>query len=103
MYGTAEKHSPSKLEEACSRALSYSRTSSYKSIKNLLVATKEDSDPVFQNSDSISSIAVLKITAHNHTHENIPYNPTHGSPQMLLQRPLIKALLHGLFVFSYMP
>lgn len=48
-------------------------------------------------------IAVLKITAYNHTHENIPYNPTHGSPQMLLQRPLIKALLHGLFVFSYMP
>ena len=52
---------------------------------------------------SVVTIAVLKITAHNHTHENIPYNPTHGSPQMLLQRPLIKALLHGLFVFSYMP
>ena len=52
---------------------------------------------------NILSIAVLKITAHNHTHENTPYNPTHGSPQMLLQRLLIKVLLHELFVFSYMP
>lgn len=51
----AEKHSPSKLEEACSRALLYSRTPSYKSIKNLLAAMKEDSDPVSQNPDSISS------------------------------------------------
>ena len=51
----AEKHSPSKLEEACSRVLLYSRTPSYKSIKNLLAAMKEDSDPVSQNPDSISS------------------------------------------------
>lgn len=51
----AEKHSPSKLEEACLRALLYSRTPSYKSIKNLLAAMKEDSDPVSQNPDSISS------------------------------------------------
>ena len=51
----AEKHSPSKLEEACSRALLYSRTPSYKSIKNLLAAMKEAFDPVSQNPDSISS------------------------------------------------
>ena len=51
----AEKHSPSKLEEACSRALLYPSTPSYKSIKNLLAAMKEDSDPVSQNPDSISS------------------------------------------------
>ena len=51
----AEKHSPSKLEDACSRALLYSRTPSYKSLKNFLAARKEDSDPAFQNLDSISS------------------------------------------------
>ena len=51
----AEKHSPAKLEEACNRALLYSRTPSYKSIKNLLAAMKEDSQSVSQNSDSISS------------------------------------------------
>lgn len=33
----------------------HSRTPSYKSIKNLLAAMKEDSDPVSQNPDSISS------------------------------------------------
>ena len=37
------------------QALLYSRTPSYKSIKNLLAAMKEDSDPVSQNPDSISS------------------------------------------------
>ena len=51
----AEKHSPAKLEEACNRALLYSRTPSYKSIKNLLAAMKEDPQSVSQNSDSISS------------------------------------------------
>ena len=49
----AEKHSPAKLEEACNRALLYSRTPSYKSIKNLLAAMKEDPQSVSQNSDSI--------------------------------------------------
>ena len=38
----AEKYSPVKLEEACNKALLYSRTPSYKSIKNLLAAMKED-------------------------------------------------------------
>lgn len=47
----SEKHSHSKLEESCSRALLYSKTPSYKSIKNLLAAMKKDSDPVSQNPD----------------------------------------------------
>ena len=51
----AEKHSPAKLEEACNRALLYSRTPSYKSIKNLLAAVKEDSQYVSQNPESSSS------------------------------------------------
>ena len=58
----AEKHSPSKLEEACSRVLLYSRTPSYKSIKNLLAAMKEDSDPVSQNPDSIPEHPVIKVS-----------------------------------------
>jgi hypothetical protein len=38
----AEKHSPAKLEQACAKALSYSGKPSYKSIKNLLVAIKDN-------------------------------------------------------------
>ncbi len=37
----AEKHSPAKLEQACTKALTYSRKPSYKSINNLLAAMKE--------------------------------------------------------------
>ena len=37
----AEKHSPEKLEQVCAKALSYSAKPSYKSIKNLLIATKD--------------------------------------------------------------
>ena len=51
----AEKHSPSKLEEACKRALLYSRTPSYKSIKNLLAAMKENPESASQDSDQLSS------------------------------------------------
>ena len=50
----AEKHSRAKLEEACNRALLYSSTPSYKSIKNLLAAMKEDSQNVFRNPESSS-------------------------------------------------
>ena len=49
-----EKHSPAKLEEACNRALLYSRTPSYKSIKNLLAAMKEDPKYVSQDPGSYS-------------------------------------------------
>ena len=37
----AEKYSPEKLEQVCAKALSYSGKPSYKSIKNLLAATKD--------------------------------------------------------------
>ena len=51
----AEKHSPTKLEEACKRALLYSRAPSYKSIKNLLAAMKENLESASQDSDQLSS------------------------------------------------
>lgn len=37
----ADRHSPEKLEEACKKALAYSHSPSYKSIKNILVAMKD--------------------------------------------------------------
>ena len=51
----AEKHSPTKLEEACKKALLYSRAPSYKSIKNLLAAMKENLESASQDSDQLSS------------------------------------------------
>lgn len=41
----AEKYSPAKLEAACKKALSYSASPSYKSIKNLLVTMKDEPIP----------------------------------------------------------
>jgi hypothetical protein len=38
----AEKYSPELLEDACKKALAYSNSPSYKSIKNLLVAMKDN-------------------------------------------------------------
>lgn len=38
----AEKHSLAKLEQACTKALSYSGSPSYKSIKNLLATIKDE-------------------------------------------------------------
>ena len=40
----ADKHTSKRLEKACERALSYSGKPSYKSIKNLITATKQESD-----------------------------------------------------------
>ena len=51
----AEKHSLTKLEEACKRALLYSKTPSYKSIKNLLAAMKENPESASQDSNQLSS------------------------------------------------
>ena len=42
----AERHSESRLEAACEKALSYTASPSYKSIKNILTTgTKEPSKP----------------------------------------------------------
>ena len=38
----AERYSPERLDAACKRALAYSHSPSYKSIKNLLATTKDD-------------------------------------------------------------
>ena len=42
----AAKYSPEKLEQVCAKALSYSGKPSYKSIKNLLAATKDSPDTI---------------------------------------------------------
>lgn len=41
----AERKSPQKLEAACAKALQYSDSPSYKSIKNILAADKNLSEP----------------------------------------------------------
>ena len=41
----AERKSPQKLEEACAKALKYSNSPSYKSIKNILAADKGTKSP----------------------------------------------------------
>lgn len=64
----AEKHSAPKLEETCKRALLYSRTLIYKSIKNLLAAMKGNIEPV-QNLDQLSSETQLQ--AHDSYRINI--------------------------------
>ena len=46
----AEKYSPEKLEQVCAKALSYSGKPSYKSIKNLLAATKDAPDTESESS-----------------------------------------------------
>lgn len=39
----ADKHSPAKLEDACKKALSYTQSpSSYKSVSNIIAASKDD-------------------------------------------------------------
>jgi hypothetical protein len=48
----AEKHSPAKLEQACAKALSYSGKPSYKSIKNLLAAMRDDPDLVYDEPET---------------------------------------------------
>ena len=36
-----DKHSPAKLEEACKTVLSYTQSPSYKSVSNILAASKD--------------------------------------------------------------
>lgn len=48
----AEKHSALKLETVCKKALSYSRSPSYKSIKNLLATLKDSEIPIEHEGDS---------------------------------------------------
>ena len=54
----AEKHSPAKLEQACTKALTYSGKPSYKSINNLLAAMKDESDS--SSDDTVPSKAETK-------------------------------------------
>ncbi len=48
----AEKHSPAKLEQVCAKALSYSGRPSYKSIKNLLAAIKDNPNPISDETET---------------------------------------------------
>lgn len=47
----ADRYSPAKLEEACKTALSYTQSPSYKSVSNILAASK-DSESASTNNDA---------------------------------------------------
>lgn len=47
----AERYTPQKLETACQKALSYSSSPSYKSIKNLIVTLKDNEIQATDNED----------------------------------------------------
>ena len=51
----ADKYSAERLEAACRKALSYTASPSYKSIKNILAAGQEKIEPKLQTSDSAST------------------------------------------------
>ena len=51
----AERHSSSKLEAACTKALTFSSSPSYKSIKNLIVSIKEQDTTRKTDTDSVSN------------------------------------------------
>lgn len=56
----AEKHTPQKLEMACQKALSYSSSPSYKSIKNLLVTLKDSDIPVVHEEKKSNSYGITR-------------------------------------------
>ena len=56
----AEKYSPEKLEQICAKALSYSGKPSYKSIKNLLAATKDASDTESESSQAVKPHGITR-------------------------------------------
>ena len=51
----ADKYSVRRLEAACHKALSYTATPSYRSIKNILVAGQDKIDQEPQASDTVST------------------------------------------------
>ena len=56
----AEKYSPEKLEQVCAKALSYSGKPSYKSIKNLLVAAKDEPDTGSESSQAVKPHGITR-------------------------------------------
>ena len=56
----AEKHSPAKLEKACAKALAFSSSPSYKSIKNILASMKDD--PAVQSTNDKETTQPRGIT-----------------------------------------
>jgi len=47
--------SPAKLEQACAKALSYSGKPSYKSIKNLLAAMKDNQEHISDDPEAVKT------------------------------------------------
>ena len=58
----AEKHSPAKLEKACTKALTYSGRPSYKSIKNLLATMKDSPATITEESQESHTATPHGIT-----------------------------------------
>ena len=58
----AERYSPDRLEAACKRALSFTASPSYKSIKNILAAGQEKSGQAATQNESASAANPHAIT-----------------------------------------
>ena len=58
----AERYSPERLEAACKKALSFTASPSYKSIKNILAAGWDKSEPTSTQKESSSAANPHAIT-----------------------------------------
>ena len=56
----ADKYTPEKLEQGCAKALFYSGKPSYKSIKNLLAATKDEPDTGPESSQAVKQHGITR-------------------------------------------
>jgi len=56
----AERKSSQQLENACAKALQYSNSPSYKSIKNLLAATKDAPDTESESSQAVKPHGITR-------------------------------------------
>ena len=72
----AEKYSPEKLEQVCAKALSYSGKPRYKSIKNLLAATKDAPDTESESSQAVKPHGITRGARYygDKNHDKSKYN-----------------------------
>ena len=71
LLALAEKHSPEKLEFACSKALKYSDSPSYKSIKNLIDNLKdEETDSLKPINDNSNKYGITRGARYYGGHQN---------------------------------
>lgn len=56
----AEKYSKAKLEAACKKALTYTNSPSYKSIKNILVTTADSLETESEHEESVKAQGITR-------------------------------------------